>query len=214
MIKGKNILRARVITDKNFCNFNKSFTSKLLGFWLSMKFSFTKLSSDISDIQRCNNLLAHSSNSRSFSSCDLSFFLSLLSISSISFSRLLISSSSLVSYSSLASFSLASISSSLILLSALTCLSCATSLVSVFTHLTNSFICSSIFSRFWLQNWKNNLMANYHNCLSFVLQGNVTLHITDHSLSKTTELKLSSGTLTQDIRFHLSYLVVKLLDHL
>ena len=57
-------------------------------------------------------------------------------------------------------------------------------------------------------------MANYHNCLSFGLQGNVTLHITDHSLSKTTELKLSSGTLTQDIRFNLSYLVVKLLDHL
>ena len=36
----------------------------------------------------------------------------------------------------------------------------------------------------------------------------------DHFLLKTTELKLSSGALTQDTRFHRSYLAVKLLDHL
>ena len=155
-----------------------------------MKFNFTKFSSDISEIQCCNNLLDHSSNSLSFSSCILSLFLFLLSIFlnfSTSYSNFLISSSSLTSSSSLvycsflassslvycpltlfslASYSLASLSStSLILLSASASLSCATSLIRDLTHSTKSLICCSIFTRFWLQNWKNNFMANYHKCL-------------------------------------------------
>ena len=60
----------------------------------------------------------------------------------------------------------------------------------------------------------NQLMESYHNYLSFGSQGNLILYTADHFLLKTTELKLSSETLTQDTRFYRSYLAVKSLDHL
>ena len=146
--------------------------------WLSMKFNFTKFSADTSEIQCCNNLLAHSSYSLSFSSCVLS--LSFLSIFLTQFFHLLFYASHLLFLpfllllprfclprllflTSLASCSLASLSSlstSLLLLSASACFSSATSLVRDFTHSSKSAICCSIFTRFWLQNWKNNLMSN------------------------------------------------------